>query len=303
MVTYAAISALRSVAQADAAGAMGLALRTNVGSSKNLADLLAGLFTWPNEIPFDRLTDDDIDVLLKKLMAVPELDGHWLETFLALASKAFPLQVADFFMRRVDHAAQTGKWDYRPCNHGPYGHVPLRFKETQEYGPLLAIVVRWIKDAKYQGGNKIVFDYRSRELFETLFGSYDGEVIQHLDNWSAAADKNEMRLIANVLEEAPPNLVFNQAAFVATLLERAKRLGKETLRRVSTALLGSAISGVRQGTPGEPFPRDLEMKANAENVLRSLSRFSPAYELYDQIRRHADWNIERARLDREALEE
>jgi transcriptional regulator with XRE-family HTH domain len=303
MVTYAAISALRSVAQADAAAAMGLALQTNVGSSKNLADLLAGLFTWPNEIPFDRLTDDDIDVLLKKLMAVPELDGHWLETFLALASKAFPLRVANFFMRRVDHAAQTGKWDYRPCNHGPYGHVPLRFKETQEYGPLLAIVVRWIKDAKYQGNNKIVFDYRSRELFETLFGSYDDEVIQHLDSWSAAANKNEMRLIANVLEEAPPNLVFNQASFVATLLERAKRLDKETLQRVSTALLGSAISGVRQGTPGEPFPRDLEMKANAENVLRSLSRFSLAYELYDQIRRHADRNIERARLDREALEE
>ena len=302
-VTYAAIGALRNVAQADVETALKLALSTNVGSSKQLADLLAGIFTWPNQVEFGRLTSDDLDVILNKLMAVPELDGHWLETFLALASKAFPLRVAKFFMERVDHAARSNSWSYRPCNHGPYGHVHLRFKETQEYGPLLAIVVRWIKDAKYQGDNKVVFDYRSRELFETLFGSYDEEVIDHLDTWSAAADKKEMGLIANVLQEAPPNLVFDQAAFVTTTLERAKRLGKETLQRVSGAFFGSAISGIRHGTPGEPFPRDLAMKSNAENILRSLSRFSPAYELYDQILRHADRNIELAQLEREALEE
>ena len=136
------------------------------------------------------------------------------------------------------------------------------------------------KTPNIAGEKKVVFDYPSRELFETLFGSYDGEVIQQLDSWSAAADKNEMRLIANVLEEAPPDFVFNQAAFVSTLLERAKRHDKDTLQRVSSALFGSAIGGIRQGVPGEPFPRDLKMKASAESVLRSLSRFSPAYELY-----------------------
>src|ERR1700686_3210947 len=165
------------------------------------------------------------------------------------------------------------------------------------------MVFRWMKEAKYQGDNKVLFDYRARELFETLFGSFDGEVVQLLDEWSATADKNDMCLIANVLHEAPPNFIFSQVSFVSRLLERAKRLGGETLRRLSSALASSAISGIRHGVPGEPFPRDLEMKANAESVLRSLSRFSATYQLYEDIKRHAEWGIERARLDREAFED
>ena len=45
------------------------------------------------------------------------------------------------------------------------------------------------------------------------------------------------------------------------------------------------------------------MKAKAEGVLRSLSRFSPAYQLYEALKSYAESGIERARLDREAFEE
>ena len=302
-VAHTAIAALRRLAQADIEAAVGLVPFANIGTSHRRADELAGLFTWPQMIPFNRLTEGDLKIVLEKLMTVPELDGHWLETFLAQASKAYPNAVANFFVRRVDHAAQTGDWKYRPCNHGPYGNVPLCFRETQEYGSLLASVVRWMKQADYDADKRVLFDYRARELFESLFGSFDGEVVQHLDTWSATADKNDMLLIANILREAPSNFVFTQAPFVERLLERANRLDEKTLKRVSSGLFGSAISGIRQGIPGEPFPRDLEIKSQAENALRSLSRFSPAYELYEGLKGHADWGIERARLDREAFEE
>ncbi len=302
-VAHTAIAALRRLAQTDTEVAIGLVPFANIGTSHRRADELACLFTWPQMIPFSRLTEDDLNMVLEKLMAVSELDGHWLETLLAQASKVYPNAVANFFVRRVDHAAQTGDWNYRPCNHGPYGHVPLCFRETQKYGSLLATVVQWMKQSNYDADKKVLFDYRARELFETLFGSFDGEVVQHLDTWSATADKNDMLLIANILHEAPPDFVFTQAAFVERLLERAKRLDEQTLKRVSSGLFSSAISGIRQGIPGEPFPRDLEMKSQAENVLRSLSRFAPAYELYEGLKGHADWGIERARLDREAFEE
>jgi transcriptional regulator with XRE-family HTH domain len=302
-VAHAGINALRKLAQADVDAAISLAAFANIASSHRLADELACIFTWPQHVPFSRLTEKDLQAFLDKLMAVPELEGHWLETFLSEASKAFPTSIADFFMRRVDRAVEMGGWQYRPCNHGPYGHVPLRIRETPEYGPLLIKVLRWIKEAKYEADQKLVFSYRSRELFETLFGSFDGEVIQHLDAWSATADKNEMQLIANILYEAPPNFVFAQAPFVEKLLERAKRVDADSVKRLITGLLNSAISGVRHGTPGEPFPRDLEMKAKAENVLRSLSRFSPAYLLYEDLRKYAESGIQRALLDREAFEE
>jgi len=77
--------------------------------------------------------------------------------------------------------------------------------------------------------------------------------------------------------------------------------GLRTIR--VTGLFNSAISGIRQGVPGEPFPRDLETKSKAESILRSLSRFSPAYQLYEALKNYSEWGIERARLDREAFEE
>jgi transcriptional regulator with XRE-family HTH domain len=302
-VANAGISALRSLSQADVNAAISLATHANIGSSARLADELARVFTWPQHIPFERLTESELQALLDKLMAVPELEGHWLETFFAEASKAFPIRIADILIQRVDRAVQTGDWKYRPCNHGPYGHVPLRIRETPEYVPLLVKVLRWIKDANYEGDRKLIFDYRSRELFETLFGSFDGDVIQRIDAWSATADQNDMRLVANIMHEAPTDFVFAQAPFVERLLERAKRLDNESLRLVTTGLFNSAISAIVEGVRGKPATRDLEMKSKAESVLRSLSRFSPAYQLYEALRSYADWSIERAIREREEFEE
>jgi hypothetical protein len=241
--------------------------------------------------------------LLQKLMDVPELEGHWLETVLSFASKSFPNETADFFMRRVDRAALSGKWAYRPCNHGPYGHVPLRFKESEAYGPLLARIVIWMQKADYDADQQLVFSYRSRELFETMFGSFDAEVVKLLDNWSTKADAKDTLLIGNILYEAPPDFVFTHASFVEHLLDRAKRVGEPAYKRVLSGLLASAVGGLRQGVPGEPFPQDIKMKENAERVLRSLSRFSPAFPLYDDLKTHAQGNIDRAKRDREAFEE
>jgi transcriptional regulator with XRE-family HTH domain len=302
-VVSSSIAVLGTLSQADPDAAMELAKLTNIGPTGRLADELSSLFTWPDRIPFQRLTAEYVNALLGKFMAVLELDGHWLETFLALASKTFPNETAAFFMRRVDQAAKTGQWDYRPCNHGPYSHVPLQFNKTDAYAPLLAKVVVWMQQANYEGDHKVIFNYRARELFETLFGSFDAEVVQLLDSWSTTATREDMLLIGSVLNEAPPHFVFTQAPFVERLLERAKRLDEEAYKSALNGLFGSAISGIRQGTPGQPFQRDLEMKKNAETVLRSVSRFSPAYELYEGIKHHAEWGIERARRDREAFED
>ncbi len=87
------------------------------------------------------------------------------------------------------------------------------------------------------------------------------------------------------------------------LLDRAKQINPELAENISEDLFGSAISGLREGTPGEPFPRDIQMKADAEAVLVTLSRVSPAYALYEWIKEHAEAGIVRAHRDREAYEE
>ena len=78
-----------------------------------------------------------MDVFLNGLMALPELEGYWIETFLVAVSATHAARLAKFFMDRVDYAARTENWDYRPCNYGPYGHVPLQFRKSPDFGLVL----------------------------------------------------------------------------------------------------------------------------------------------------------------------
>jgi transcriptional regulator with XRE-family HTH domain len=303
-VVLSGILALRHFATEEPDLVVQLAPKANIGANQPLADELSSLFTWQQLVPYDRLSQDDVGALLDKLMAVPKIEGHWLELFLAHASRAFPQRTAQFFMDRVDRAARDADWSYQACSTMPHSEeVRLKFSETPDYGPLLARVVAWMREATYTEANRLRFNYASRELFDAMFGSFDGEVLAYLDRWSLTADEQEFKLIANILREAPSDFSFTNKEFVIQLLERAKQVSPDAMQRLSESLFSSAISGVRSGVAGEPFPRDIKLKNDAEATLAALSRISPAYTLYEWIKEHAASNIERAHRDREAYED
>ena len=87
------------------------------------------------------------------------------------------------------------------------------------------------------------------------------------------------------------------------LLEKTEGFGKDMLRSIISDLYGAAIGGMRSGVPGEPFPRDIKMKEEAEKALAEIPRFSPAYELYDAVRKHAENDIARCRQEAELYED
>ena len=123
------------------------------------------------------------------------------------------------------------------------------------------------------GKNKpFLFGYRARELFETCFGPFDGETVTFLEEWIATSDEGDLRLIAGILGEAEHEFVFSHRPFVERFLEKAKQVGAEALKGAIGSLFGSAIGGIRSGTPGEPMPRDVQMKDESERILRSLPR-------------------------------
>jgi hypothetical protein len=297
-VAESAIQTLTALPKEKAGLAVELARVANVGNSHVLADELLTVFTFHQLL--EHLRADDVEAILEKLMAVPELDGHWIEEFLAQASKAFPKETMAFFMRRVERAAETEDWKYRPSNHGPYGHVPLRFRDSEAYSELLRTVAEWMRAGK---NKPFLFSYRARELFETCFGPFDGETAKFLEEWIATSDDGDLRLIANILGEADPSFVFTHRPFVERYLEKAKQVSPEVLKRANSSLFSSAIGGIRSGTPGEPMPRDIEMREESEKILQSLPRFSPAYELYDNLRKHAEEGIADSRRTKEAFED
>jgi transcriptional regulator with XRE-family HTH domain len=302
-VVSAGITAIRAVARANTDTALALAHLTSLGRADRLADELLCLFTFGSEVPFQRLTKSDVERFLGKLMSVDELKGHWTETFLAQASEAFPVEILEFFMRRVDRAAREVNWKYRPINHGPYTHVPLVFNKAPNYGDLLGNVISWMANAAYENEQKVVFRFRSRELFEAVFGHFDEVVMQFISRWSDTADEEAFKLIANILHEAPHTFVFKQTGFVVDLLNKAQCISPEALKGLQQSLYSATISGVRSGTAGEPFPRDLETKAACEAVLAGLSKFSPAFELYDGLLKSAEAEIAYALREREEYED
>jgi len=109
-----------------------------------------------------------------------------------------------------------------------------------------------------------------------------------LEEWIATSDDGDLRLIADILREADHRFVFTYRPFVERYLEKAKQVSPEVLKRAISSLFGSAIGGIRSGNLGDPMPRDLEMKKVCEEILGSLHRFSPAFELYGLGFDHSD---------------
>lgn len=296
-----AVGAVRMVAKHNQRLAINLLKCVDIGMSNKVADDVLLLF-HDQEVPFRFLTSKDIDHFLEKLTRLPELKGHWIETFLAQVSQHHAMRAASFFMDRVECAANTNDWHYRPCNHGPYGYVPLRFRESPECGVILRRVARWMQSRREEK-DTYFFHHRAAELFETMFHPFDSELISFLQDWVDTATPTDLRIMSHILREASPGLVFEHRPFVLRFLDKAKQYGKQILKDAETALYCSAVQGMRSGTPGEPFPEDLRMKEGAGKALNGLSPFSPAYHLYVSIQESAEQNIQRSLQDREVFED
>jgi transcriptional regulator with XRE-family HTH domain len=295
-----AIHAIRGVAANNKLLAIELLKYIDISISNKIADEVFMLFPGEDQIPFKSLKPADIDHFLEKLFQVPELDGYWIETFLANASQYHPIKTAAFFMARVLHAVQIESWKFRPCNFGPYINVPLRFKESDSFSQLLNEVSQWMRVNQSQGFQFLHF---AGELFNAMFGPHDAEILGFIYDWIDSGNSSDFKIISQILSEANPSFIFEQKAFVVRFLEKAKLYGKNTLEEAQSGLYRSAISGVRTGTPGEPFPKDIFMRDESEKILSELSRFSPAYSLYESIKKHAEDDIRISLREREAYED
>ncbi|MHA6298762.1 helix-turn-helix domain-containing protein [Devosia sp. CAU 1758] len=298
-VVTSALRAVRRIADWNVEIALDLIRAVNIPTAA-IADEIGGLFEFGEGLKTSSLTRDDVVSLLSKLEPLPELDGYWLDKLLATISEIYPQECAHFFMRRVE-AASTDDRDgrIRPVNYGPWVHERLRFRRAMAGASIMREVIEWMrKHAKRKG----MFTYYARNLFEAMFAPYDNEMVSFFGDWLGAATPEDVLMIGTILREAQPDFVFAQVPFVIALLDRAQQFDPELRRTVSTELYCSAISGMRSGTPGEPFPQDISMQEQAAALIQSLDPFSPAYQLYDDIRRDAEMSIKRAASETDDFE-
>jgi hypothetical protein len=110
-------------------------------------------------------------------------------------------------------------------------------------------------------------------------------------------------VVGRILREGPHDLVFRERPFVLRYLTRCHQFGAECYKRASGEVFAAAISGMRSGTPGEPFPEDLRMKEEATDALKSIPRFAPGRDLYEDLMQYAEHGIRQQLKDAEAHED
>jgi hypothetical protein len=251
----------------------------------------------------ETMPESDALSLLRRIEPLPELHGYWLELLLADISETYPWQCAQFFMRRVEAASaerdEAGA-RFRPCNYGPWGYERLRFQKCADAPEILRHVYAWMRDNQERLG---LFNYYACNVFEAMFGPYDSALVSILKQILASATEADIETIATIAREAEPTFVFDQAPFAIALIEQAQRFGAKLKAGVVSELYCSATSGVKHCSAGQPFPEDIALRERSVTMLETLSRFSPAYELYDHLRQHAEHEITRAIHDREDVDE
>ncbi len=294
------IDALRRLAEHNQSVALELLKGVDLSISKKVVEDVMTLFQESKVIPYNRLGEKDIQCFLEKLKPLKTLDGHWTSSFIAQASKRYPFVAANFFMERVECATKIKDGSYRACSHGLHGQAGLLFRESQEFGLLLRYVGNWMK---LRAGESNDFRYYSSRLFLAMFSPFDIEVLRFLENWADGSTPAELMFLAQIFRQVPPDFVFEHRAFVLRFLERAKQYGNEMLENARSAFCKAANSGTRSGIRGEPFPQDIKMKQEAEKAKQNLSRFHPAYVLYDDLQKHAEANIQRSLKERETFED
>lgn len=290
---------LRRVGSLDAAKALELVVTANFCSSQYVADEILSLFESPGPIPVELIDSCSVGALLEKLFPIPVLEKYWIQKFLASVSARYPVETLDFFKKRVEYAASTEDYSFRPCNYGPYVHEPLRFAESAAYDDLCKDVWSWMRsgnDGEYK------FQYFASHLFSAVFSATDERTLFFMRN-KCSGDSLDISLIEIVIRDADHNFSLDNPSFAIGYLTAAKSHGSKCLESATNALYCAAVGGGKQGTPGEPFPRDVKVLEKARSILDSLPPFSPAYRLYDLIKRDAETNIAESLKERELFEE
>jgi hypothetical protein len=300
-VVLNAIGAMHRFGQENPRLALDMLRHVNFNADAHVVDRVFLVFHSDQSRVFAAMQDGDVDYILSQLKPIAELNGHWVETLLAHLSRHFPERTCLFFMDRVELAAKDENFSgMRPINYGPWVQVPLRFRESERFRVVMDMVWNWMV-ARDAGDWR--FEHNAAALFEGMFLPVDEVVLGFLSAKLTTASKQDLRWVASVVGHADPDFVFDHVDFVLSFLETCDRIGRPARRKGVDALMRAAISGLRSGTPGEPFQRDLENAKRAGEILPRLSRLSGAYEFYSAILREAERDIGRARQEAEFFDD
>jgi hypothetical protein len=259
------------------------------------------LFMWLSHrdtIPRECIGEDQWRQLLANLEPVEELDDYWIRQFLKDALQVMPDVVIRFLKNRLQWVEGTENWSYSPLTK-PYKEGEcLGLLKLADSAKHLQSLLDWALD---RADNSTILS-RFGDVVAGLCGDYDQTVMNQLVQWMGGGSDRHARVAAAVLREAQRDVIIDHSELVRGVLAAAHGIGPEAVRRISSSLHMATSSGVRSTILDEPFPEDVRVEKHALEVLSTLSRWDPAYELYEGLLRSARSGIEWQRREKEAMD-
>lgn len=287
---------LRQLAASEPALAVEILLDMRIGRSSDLADDALVLFSKGEPLSIELLDEDALDRIFEELKQCTSIDEYWVERFLGqLCARALE-RVIDLLKRRVELAEvhDFGYDDYRPLPFGWEDKTPLSSKGHASRRKLLEELREWA--AADVPGWRRHFD--GPRLFAAVVGDFDDEALGVLEA-GLSGPLPEAKRVAHLLSEIPRSIIWQDVPWVSRILENALRRNADLYKGVASALHSAITSGVRSGTPGQPYPQDLEQRDRARKIADKLPLGSAAERFYRGLQRSAEADIKRKGEDDE----
>jgi hypothetical protein len=257
-----------------------------------LADVVLGALDARYGLDPADLSGAQIDRLLSQVEQLHTLDGHNYEVlqFVSFASDRRPEQTVDTLVRRVLAAGRTRDETGERAVPLPYNGNGLNLPGIAN-APNREDLLRRIRDASADASPA------SCLWFPVLFraAAPNLEVAEGiLREWVSSGESEEIAGAAALLRGFDHSIVFSKHELIAEMLVAADKCDRECLKETEGELFGLAISGVFSGRPGEPAPRHVQDKDEAERLSRVYGAVEPARHFYRSLLAHAEGSI---RLD------
>jgi hypothetical protein len=295
VISQSLLFAVRRLIENHRAEAIDLVLRVRFEHSPEVADEVFQLFEGPESLRWDELTQVSVDDMLRQLVDCPSIERFWVCRFLTDLSAAQPEEVVNLLTARVERWEQTAEvlpyGAYDPLPH-QWTH-PFRIRPNPRFSMILKGILEWIgRDSQ---------SWKRRDAGGRLFASvaqvFDSPVLSLLEESLVAAGASQMATLGAILRHAPRSLVYEQVEFVSRVLRAAVKVGADAHQDLAGALYGAAISGMRQGTPGQPFSEDIEQRDKGLSIAQSLPSGSAEEQFYRSLSSAAAeairWHVDR----------
>ena len=230
-------------------------------------------------------------MIVNSLLQLPEIGDHqyYVDRFLGHATDRNPLLVARFFFKRLDIRRKRRKKGTRfnPLAFLGFRYALRNISSKPEYKTIIDELLR--RAARADALDKFWLPI----FFKNISDGYCQAALDRLKPWISSGNRTKLEAAAMLLKSAPADFLFDQKDFVNELLETAHAFNEDCYRSVGSDLFACAVSGLREGTPGEPKSHDVNISDRSKDALSTVQVGSASYRFYESLVQYAEGEIKR----------